>query len=113
MIEENNKTGRNVVVRNLKPNKKLVGVSITYRDYGTYKLSIFGTTKSRVQLPDNDFSKVKQFEIHGVEAFYISNNGIEQMIWIEEDINGKALQYEITGKDITQELLIKIVEKMS
>lgn len=35
-----------------------------------------------------------------------------QLIWIEEDANGKALQYEIIGNDLQKEVLFSIVDAM-
>lgn len=113
MIEESNRSGRNVVIRDLKPNKKVVGISITYKEYGGYKLNIFGTTKSRIALPDHDGTKVKQVAIRGVEAFYIFNNETSQLIWIEEDVHGKALQYEINGRNMSEDLVMKIAKSMN
>ncbi|WP_091017120.1 DUF4367 domain-containing protein [Paenibacillus amylolyticus] len=113
MIEESNRLGRNVVIRDLKPNKKVVGISITYKEYGGYKLNIFGTTKSRIALPDHDGTKVKQVALRGVEAFYIFNNETSQLIWIEEDVHGKALQYEIIGRNMSEDLVMKIANSMN
>ncbi|WP_411736180.1 DUF4367 domain-containing protein [Paenibacillus sp. M2] len=113
MIEESNRLGRNVVIRDLKPNKKVVGISITYKEYGGYKLNIFGTTKSRIALPDHDGTKVKQVALRGVEAFYIFNNETFQLIWIEEDVHGKALQYEIIGRNMSEDLVMKIANSMN
>lgn len=80
MIEESNRSGRNVVIRDLKPNKKVVGISITDKEYGGYKLNIFGTTKSRIALPDHDGTTVMQAAIRGVQAFYIFDNETSQLI---------------------------------
>ncbi|RPK30440.1 hypothetical protein [Paenibacillus xylanexedens] len=113
MIEESNRLGRNVVIRDLKPNKKVVGISITYKEYGGYKLNIFGTTKSRIALPDHDGTKVKQVALRGVEAFYIFNNETSQLIWIEEDVHGKALQYEIIGRNMSEDLVMEITNSMN
>ncbi|MBD8837869.1 DUF4367 domain-containing protein [Paenibacillus sp. CFBP 13594] len=113
MIEESNRLGSNVVIRDLKPNKKVVGISITYKEYGGYKLNIFGTTKSRIALPDHDGTKVKQVALRGVEAFYIFNNETSQLIWIEEDVHGKALQYEIIGRNMSEDLVMKIANSMN
>ncbi|MFL0373766.1 DUF4367 domain-containing protein [Paenibacillus amylolyticus] len=113
MIEESNRTGRNVVIRDLKPNKKVVGISITYKEYGGYKLNIFGTTKSRIALPDHDGTTVKQVAIRGVQAFFIVNNETSQLIWIEEDVHGKALQYEIIGRNMSEDFVMKIANSMN
>ncbi|MGN7412393.1 hypothetical protein [Paenibacillus sp. SAF-068] len=113
MIEESNRLGRNIVIRDLKPNKKVVGISITYKEYGGYKLNIFGTTKSRIALPDHDGTKVKQVALRGVEAFYIFNNETSQLVWIEEDVHGKALQYEIIGRNMSEDLVMEITNSMN
>ncbi|MDR6716379.1 DUF4367 domain-containing protein [Paenibacillus sp. 2003] len=113
MIEESNRTGRNVVIRDLKPNKRVVGISITYQEYGGYKLNIFGTTKSRITLPDHDGTTVKQVAIRGVQAFFIVNNETSQLIWIEEDVHGKALQYEIIGRNMSEDFVMKIANSMN
>lgn len=113
MIEESNRSGRNVVIRDLKPNKKVVGISITYKEYGGYKLNVFGTTKSRIALPDQDGTTVTQAAIRGVQAFYIFNNEASQLVWIEEDVHGKALQYEIIGRNMSEDLVMKIAKSMN
>lgn len=113
MVEESERTGKNVVVRELKPNNKLVGVSITYENnQETYKFQIFGTTKSRIQMPDGGDSSIEQLNVRDIEAFYISNAENQQLIWIEEDINGKALQYEISGRNIQKEDALSVMESM-
>lgn len=113
MIEESNRSGRNVVIRDLKPNKRVVGISITYKEYGGYKLNIFGTTKSRIALPDHGGTTVKETAIRCVQAFYISDNETSQLIWIEEDMHGKALQYEIIGRNMSEDLVMKIAKSMN
>ncbi|GAS81185.1 DUF4367 domain-containing protein [Paenibacillus amylolyticus] len=113
MIEESSRSGRKVVIRDLKPNKKVVGISITYKKYGGYKLNIFGTTKSRIAVPDHGGTTVKESAIRGVQAFYILNNETSQLIWIEEDVHGKALQYEIIGRKMSEDLVMKIAKSMN
>lgn len=113
MVEESNRSGSNVVIRDLKPNKKVVGISITYQEYGGYTLNIFGTTKSRIALPDHGGATVKQAAIRGVQAFFIVNNETSQLIWIEEDVQGKALQYEINGRNMSEDLVMKIAKSMN
>lgn len=113
MVDESERTEKNVVVRELKPNNKLVGVSITYeRNQETYKFQIFGTTKSRIQMPDDGNASIEQLYVRGNEAFYISDADNQQLIWIEEDVNGKAIQYEISGRNIQKEYVLSIVESM-
>lgn len=113
MVEESNRSGTNVVIRDLKPNKRVVGISITYQEYGGYTLNIFGTTKSRIALPDHGGATVKQAAIRGVQAFFIVNNETSQLIWIEEDVQGKALQYEINGRNMSEDLVMKIAKSMN
>ncbi|WP_342572647.1 DUF4367 domain-containing protein [Paenibacillus sp. FSL R5-0749] len=113
MVEESNRSGSNVVIRDLKPNKRVVGISITYQEYGGYTLNIFGTTKSRIALPDHGGATVKQAAIRGVQAFFIVNNETSQLIWIEEDVQGKALQYEINGRNMSEDLVMKIAKSMN
>ncbi|MDQ0721066.1 hypothetical protein QF049_002327 [Paenibacillus sp. W4I10] len=113
MVEESNRSGSNVVIRDLKPNKRVVGMSITYQEYGGYKLNIFGTTKSRITLPDHDGTTVKQIAIRGVQTFYVVNNETSQLIWIEEDVHGKALQYEIIGRNMSEDLVMEITNSMN
>ncbi|MEO2259627.1 DUF4367 domain-containing protein [Paenibacillus amylolyticus] len=113
MVEESNRSGSNVVIRDLKPNKRVVGISITYQEYGGYNLNIFGTTKSRITLPDHDGTTVKQIAIRGVQTFYVVNNETSQLIWIEEDVHGKALQYEIIGRNMSEDLVMEITNSMN
>lgn len=113
MIEESKRTENNVVVRDLKPNSKLVGVKITYySDLGNYTFRIFGTTKSRIQVSDSIGSQIDRIEVRGNEAFLISSDAHQQLVWIEEDPNGKALQYELLGRDISKDVLINIATSM-
>lgn len=98
MANESVQTGRNVIVRDLKPNNTIVGVKIVYRsDMGTYILQIFGTTKSRINISADEHDKITKVVVRGNEGFFISNNDNNQLIWIEEDANGKSLQYEMIG----------------
>ncbi|MGQ8871126.1 DUF4367 domain-containing protein [Paenibacillus sp. TSA_86.1] len=101
-----------MIVRDLKPNTKLVGVSITYKEYDTFKLHIFSTTKSRIDLPEDELSQVKRLEVRDAEAYYFLNNGTAHLIWIEEGFS-RALQYELIGKQVSEEILIQIAETMS
>lgn len=113
MIEESERSRKNVVVRDLKPNNTLVGVDITYHsDQGTYRFRIFVTTKSRIQEPDSENSKIENLEVRGNEAFYISSVNNQQLVWIEEDSGGKAIQYEFMGNDIQKCVLFSIAESM-
>jgi len=113
MIEESERTGSNVVIRDLKPNHVITGINITYQsDRGVFKLHVFGTTKSRIHVPDTESFKIEKLDLRGHEAYYISNAENRQLIWIEEDAGGKALQYEIVGSDMSQEWVLNIAESM-
>lgn len=37
---------------------------------------------------------------------YLSTNDVRQLVWIEEDVHGKALQYEIVGSNMEKEYII-------
>ena len=69
MAEESRTTGQQVVVRDLHPNNKLVGVRIRYQGKGTGP-SHFGTTKSRVYLSEDELSQVQPLRVRDAEAFY-------------------------------------------
>ncbi|WP_342554867.1 hypothetical protein [Paenibacillus sp. FSL R7-0652] len=113
MAEESRSTGQQVVVRDLHPNNKLVGVRIRYKEEGALTLHIFGTTKSRIYLSEDELSQVKPLRVRGAEAFYFSNHGSDRLIWIEAGSSGKALQYELMGDQQSAAALIQIAEGMS
>ncbi|MNW68449.1 hypothetical protein D3C74_472250 [compost metagenome] len=64
-------------------------------------------------MPDHGGATVKQAAIRGVQAFFIVNNETSQLIWIEEDVQGKALQYEINGRNMSEDLVMKIAKSMN
>nr|WP_154887236.1 hypothetical protein [Paenibacillus xylanexedens] len=113
MAEESRTTGQQVVIRDLHPNNKLVGIRIQYQGEGALTLHIFGTTKSRIYLSEDELSQVKPLRVRDAEVFYFSNHGMDRLIWIEVGSNGKALQYELTGQQQSAAALIQIVEGMS
>lgn len=63
-------------------------------------------------VPDTESFKIEKLDVRGHEAYYISNAENRQLIWIEEDAGGKALQYEIVGSDMSQEWVLNIAESM-
>ena len=113
MAEESRTTGQQVVIRDLHPNHTLVGVRICYQGEGELTLHIFGTTKSRIYLSEDELSQVKPLRVRGAEAFYFSNHGTDRLIWIEAGNSGKALQYELIGQLQSAAALIQIAEEMS
>lgn len=113
MADESGITGQQVVIRDLKPNNKMVGIRISYQGESEYTLQIFGTTKSRILLSDLELSKVKPMCVRGAEAFYFSNHGTDRLIWIEVGSGGKALQYELNGQEQSAAALIQVAERMS
>lgn len=68
--------------------------------------------KSNIQAPDSERGTIEQLNIRENEAFHIVNDENSQLIWIEEDPNGKALQYEIFGNGLQREFLLSIVDSM-
>ena len=61
MAIESANTGKDVV-RDLKPNDTFVGVSLLYRKEETsFQFRIFGTTKSRIHVPDVDKHTIEYF----------------------------------------------------
>lgn len=103
----------NIVIRDLEPNNRLVGVCITYQSVrGMYKLNIFGTTKTRIQIPDSERSTIEKISIRGNQAYIIIGDRNQQLIWIEVDAGGKALQYQISGNDFRRDLVLDIAESM-
>ncbi|PYE47893.1 hypothetical protein HUB98_24315 [Paenibacillus barcinonensis] len=113
MADEARITGQKVVVRDLKPNNTLVGIQLTYKGENTCILHIFGTTKNRIQLSEQELSQVKTLLVQGWEAFYFSNDGADRLVWIEAGSSGKALQYELMGEQTSDTDLIHIAEAMS
>lgn len=113
MVEESRRTGKHVVLRDLRPNHKLVGLSVTYNKGGRdFEFRIFGTTKSRIQLSDLEDYTYENVQIRGNEAVYIGNDEKQQLIWIEMDSRGKALQYEIGTEGSDRDWVISIAESL-
>lgn len=113
MVEESIRTGKHVVLRDLKPNHKLVGLSVTYNKGGqNFEFQIFGTTKSRIQLPDIEEYTFENIQIRGNEAVYFGDDKKQQLIWIEMDSRDKALQYEIVTECSDRDWLISIAESL-
>lgn len=109
MAKECKSTGSNVVIRDLKPNDNIVGVRIMYDKDLLFRM--FGTTKTRIQ-SDNVHATVTALNVRGYEAFFITDVEHNKLLWIEEDVNGKPLQYEISGQHIKQKEIIELAESM-
>lgn len=113
MVEESRRTGKQVVLRDLRPNHTLVGLSVAYNKGGRdFEFQIFGTTKSRIQLSDIEDYTYENVQIRGNEAVYIGNDEKQQLIWIEMDSRGKALQYEIGTEGSDRDWVISIAESL-
>ena len=113
MIEESRRTGKHVVLRDLRPNHTLVGLSVTYNKGGRdFEFRIFGTTKSRIQLSDLEDYTYENVQIRGNEAVYIGDDEKQQLIWIEMDSRGKVLQYEIGTEGSDRDWVISIAESL-
>ncbi|MEK4436360.1 hypothetical protein [Paenibacillus sp. FSL K6-2862] len=114
MAMESSETGKDVV-RDLKPNDTFVGVSLLYRkDETLFQFRIFGTTKSRIQVPDMEKQTIEKLTIRSNEAVYIGDNESQRLIWAEVGpTRGKALQYEVVAEDSSRDWLISITESLS
>ncbi|WP_341281570.1 hypothetical protein [Paenibacillus sp. FSL H8-0537] len=114
MAIESANTGKDVV-RDLKPNDTFVGVSLLYRKEETsFQFRIFGTTKSRIHVPDVDKHTIEYLTIRSNEAVYVGDNEIQQLIWAEMGPTmGKALQYEVLAERSNRDWLISITETLS
>ncbi|ULL14764.1 hypothetical protein DVH26_10070 [Paenibacillus sp. H1-7] len=114
MAIESAKTGKDVV-RDLKPNDTFVGVSLLYRkEETTFEFRIFGTTKSRIHVPDVEKHTIEHLTIRTNEAVYVGDNEIQQLIWAEVGPTmGKALQYEVLAERSNRDWLISISESLS
>ncbi|GAB6927853.1 hypothetical protein JCM10914A_18360 [Paenibacillus sp. JCM 10914] len=99
MAAEARRTGKSVIVRDLHPNDVIVGIQLIYQQDGfPWEYRIFKTTKSRIQVPDMMGQTIQPLTIRGHEAVYLSNTGIQQLIWAEWDNSlNQAIQYEITS----------------
>ena len=109
MAQECKSTGSNVVIRDLIPNDNIVGVRVMY---DKFLFHLFGTTKTRIQHSYNGQATVTALHVRGYDAFYISDLEYSKLLWIEEDVNGKPLQYEISGQNIEQKDLIELAESL-
>lgn len=114
MATESERTGRNVVV-DLKPNDTLVGVSLICRkDETTFEFRIFGTTKSRIHVPNIERHIIENLTIRGNDAVYVGDSERQQLIWAEVGPNmGKALQYEILAERSSRDWLISIASSLT
>jgi hypothetical protein len=114
MAVESEKTGRNVV-RDLVPNNTLVGVSLFCRlENTTFEFRIFGTTKSRIHVPDREQQTIENLTIRANEAVYVSDSKKHRLIWAEVGPNmGKALQYELSAEHSSRDWLISTAESLT
>ncbi|WP_336776485.1 hypothetical protein [Paenibacillus sp. MMO-58] len=114
MAIESASTGKDVV-RDLKPNNTFVGVSLLYRkEEITFQFRIFGTTKSRIHVPDEDKHTIENLTIRSNDAVYVGDSEVQQLIWAEMGPTmGKALQYEILAERSHRDWLISIAESLS
>ncbi|MFB9327742.1 hypothetical protein ACFFSY_17580 [Paenibacillus aurantiacus] len=114
MAVESEKTGGNVV-RDLKPNDTLVGMSLRCRqDEHTFELRIFGTTKSRIHVPELQQGMIENLMIRANEAVYVGNTDKQQLIWAEVGPSrGKALQYELIAEQNNRDWLIALAGSLA
>ncbi|WP_418037760.1 hypothetical protein [Paenibacillus xylanilyticus] len=114
MARESSETGKDVV-RDLKPNDTFVGVNLLYRkDETVFQFRIFGTTKSRIQIPDVEKQTIEKLTIRSNEAVYVGDDELQRLVWAEVGpTTGKALQYEVVAEESNRDWLISITESLS
>lgn len=114
MAAESERTGRNVV-RDLKPNDTLVGVSLVCcKDETTFEFRIFGTTKSRIHVPNVEHLTIENLTIRANEAVFVGDREKQQLIWAEEGPNfGKVLQYELLAERSSRDWLISVADSLA
>jgi len=115
MIAESRDTGKRVVVRDLRPNRTLVGASLLYRKDGIkFEFRILGTTKSRIHVPDIGQHTVEHLTVRGHEAVYVADQGRQQLIWAEEDFAScKPLKYTLSAERSDRSWLMNIAENLA
>ncbi|WP_042163977.1 hypothetical protein [Paenibacillus gorillae] len=109
MIAESEGQGK-PVVRDLRPNTNIVGVRLLYDQAGrSFECRLFGTTKSRIHVPDTEQQTIERLLIHGQEAVYLENIEVRQLIWaMEVPRTSRAVQYELRAEHGDREWLIRI-----
>jgi hypothetical protein len=114
MALESERSGKSVV-RDLRPNDTIVGVSVFYRKQeSTFEFRIFGTTKSRIQVPNIDQHTIESLTIRTNEAVYVGDSEKQKLIWAEVGPNkGKVLQYEVLAERSNRDWLVSIAESLA
>ncbi|WP_422656824.1 hypothetical protein ACK8P5_13645 [Paenibacillus sp. EC2-1] len=114
MIIESQKTGKNIIIKDLRPNNVLVGMKLHYKlEENSFEFRIFGTTKSRIHVPNIEQHTIEHLKIRGYDAVYIADGEKQQLIWAEETIPGNPLQYELLAERSNRTSLVKIAESLS
>lgn len=93
----------------------IVGVSLVCRkEERTFEFRIFGTTKSRIHVPNVEHHTIENLTIRSNEAVYIGDSDKQQLIWAElGPMFGKALQYEILTECRSRNWLISIADSLA
>ncbi|MFF2091041.1 hypothetical protein [Paenibacillus sp. NPDC058174] len=110
MIAESEQQSKPVVVRDLRPNKNIVGARLLYDQADrNFECRLFGTTKSRIHVPDMEQQTIERLLIHGQEAVYLQNDEVRQLIWaMEVPQTSRAVQYELRAEHSDREWLLHI-----
>ncbi|GGG77539.1 hypothetical protein [Paenibacillus radicis (ex Gao et al. 2016)] len=110
MIAESEQQGKSVVVRDLRPNTDIVGVRLLYdKADRSFECRLFGTTKSRIHVPDMEQQTIERLRIHGQEAVYLESEEMRRLIWATEHPQApRAVQYELLAEHGDREWLLEI-----
>ena len=114
MVTESERSGKQVIVRDLHPNGVLVGIKLLYsKGDRPFELRIFRTTKSRIHVPDIDQHTIEHLTVRGNQAVYVADSERQQLIWAEEEPEaGSRLQYEILAERSNRDWLVIIAESL-
>jgi hypothetical protein len=115
MVAESEQTRKPIIVRDLRPNGVLAGMQFFYmKAEGTFELRIFGTTKSRVHVPDMEKQIIEHLSVRGNQGVYVADNQHQHLIWAEEEQgSSKPLQYEILAEQGNRDWIISIAESLA
>jgi hypothetical protein len=114
MKDESRRTGNRVIVRDLRPNDRLVGLRLQLaQDDFAFELRVFGTTKSRIHVPDMAAHTVESLKVRGHEAIFSANADKQQLIWAEETAEGMPVQYELSAEQADRNRLVSLAETLA
>lgn len=111
MIEQAERTGQRITVKELRPNDRLVGAQLDYTYVGKkFEYHILMTTKSRIHVPDLTSHRIERLTVNGCDGLYLTDGIQSQLIWVAHSVSGYPLQYEIRTRQAEKEWLVAIAE---